>query len=101
MDKIVRADPYSRQIGFTVEVLSQANLFVQYIHARAWKAKVDEKRAGNALMQVLIDQVDIAFSERRCADSNDVACSKRQINKFNLSFFLDVATGRDEQRCET
>jgi len=101
MEKIVHADPDSRQIGFTMEVLGQANLFVQCINARAWKAKVDEKRAGNALLQVLIDQVDIAFSQRRCADSNDVACSKRQINKFNLSFLLDVATGRDEQRCET
>ena len=39
MDKIVRADPYSRQIGFTVEVLGQANLVVQCINARAWKAK--------------------------------------------------------------
>lgn len=101
MDKIVRADPYSRQIGFTVEVLGQANLVVQCINARAWKAKVDEKRTGNALLQVLIDQVDIAFSQRRCADSNGVACSKRQINKFDFSFLLDVATGRHEQRCKT
>ena len=97
MEKIVRADPDSRQIGFTMEVLGQANLFVQCINARAWKTKVDEKRAGNALLQVLIDQVDIAFSERRCAESNDVACPKRQINKFNLSFLVDMATGRHEQ----
>ena len=93
MDEIVHANPHGRNIGVAREMLRQTDLFVQRLDASIRNGKGDEKCAWNAQLQVVIDEIDVALRQRRCADTDDVARTERQINEFNFPFLLSMGTG--------
>lgn len=98
MNKIIHADPHSRKIRFSSEVLHEAYLFVQCINSCARERKSDHERTRNSLLQILIDEIHIAFCERRGSDPDDIAGSQREIHKFNRSSVTSMPAGRGEMR---